>query len=244
MADYRDLLRRAVEALPENNGAARRQVYEKARAALLAQLRALDPPLPSREITQHRLQLEDCIRQVEQEATEQLLGGLKHQETTPAPVAAAPVARAAAPATQAVAPEPVPTPVATPEPEDAEEPERDLAAAEAPPVAPEPEADEPEEAADPDDSTDDEAETVDAAEAAEADDEAEREAEADPAHAEPAEVKAEQTAEPLDAEPEPEARTRSAGRAASGSPKAEAFLESHSARGISGAEHRRGAGSR
>ena len=34
MADYKELLRRAVEALPENNGAARRAVYEKARAAL------------------------------------------------------------------------------------------------------------------------------------------------------------------------------------------------------------------
>ena len=33
MADYKELLRRAVEALPENTGAARRAVYEKARAA-------------------------------------------------------------------------------------------------------------------------------------------------------------------------------------------------------------------
>ncbi len=30
MADYKELLRKAVEALPENNGAARRAVYEKA----------------------------------------------------------------------------------------------------------------------------------------------------------------------------------------------------------------------
>jgi len=77
MADYRELLRRAVDALPENNGAARRQVYEKARSALVGQLRAISPPLPAREITQHRLQLEDCIRQVEQGATDALLGGLK-----------------------------------------------------------------------------------------------------------------------------------------------------------------------
>lgn len=77
MADYRDLLRRAVEALPENNGAARRQVYDKARKALYSQLRAIEPPLPSREITQHRLQLEDCIREVEQRATEQLLGNFE-----------------------------------------------------------------------------------------------------------------------------------------------------------------------
>lgn len=82
MADYRELLRRAVDALPENNGAARRQVYEKARSALVAQLRAINPPLPAREITQHRLQLEDCIRQVEQDATDILLGGLKQLDDT------------------------------------------------------------------------------------------------------------------------------------------------------------------
>src|SRR6478672_3131605 len=70
MADYKELLRRAVEALPENNGSARRAVYEKARAALVGQLRAINPPLPARDITTHRLQLEDCIRQVEQEASE------------------------------------------------------------------------------------------------------------------------------------------------------------------------------
>lgn len=73
MADYKELLRRAISALPENNGAARRAVYEKARAALVGQLRSIQPPLPAREITQHRLQLEDCIRQVEQEASEAVI---------------------------------------------------------------------------------------------------------------------------------------------------------------------------
>ena len=78
MADYRDLLRRAIEALPENNGNARRQVYDKARAALRKQLDAIQPDLPSREKTHHRLQLEECIREVEQEATERMLSGLSH----------------------------------------------------------------------------------------------------------------------------------------------------------------------
>ena len=73
MADYKELLRRAISALPENNGAARRAVYEKARSALVGQLRAISPPLPARDITQHRLQLEDCIRQVEQEASEAVI---------------------------------------------------------------------------------------------------------------------------------------------------------------------------
>lgn len=82
MADYKELLRKAVDALPENNGSARRAVYEKAREALVNQLRAIEPELPPREITQHRLTLEDCIRQVEQEATEELLKGLKGEDET------------------------------------------------------------------------------------------------------------------------------------------------------------------
>ncbi|MCF4099707.1 hypothetical protein [Maritalea mediterranea] len=80
MADYKELLRRAINALPENNGTARRAVYEKARSALVTQLHAIEPPIPPREITQHRLTLEDCIRQVEQEATEKLLQGLSSRE--------------------------------------------------------------------------------------------------------------------------------------------------------------------
>ncbi len=83
MADYKELLRRAVEALPENNGAARRAVYEKARAALVGQLRAINPPLPARDITTHRLQLEDCIRLVEQEASEANIAGIGQEPPAP-----------------------------------------------------------------------------------------------------------------------------------------------------------------
>lgn len=99
MADYKELLRRAISALPENNGAARRAVYEKARAALVGQLRAIQPPLPAREITQHRLQLEDCIRQVEQEASEAVisLGRDNMFASRPAPVAPSPVPAPRAP---------------------------------------------------------------------------------------------------------------------------------------------------
>lgn len=85
MADYKELLRKAIEALPENNGAARRAVYEKARAALVGQLRAINPPLAARDITTHRLQLEDCIRQVEQEASEAVIAGLGMQDPPPPP---------------------------------------------------------------------------------------------------------------------------------------------------------------
>lgn len=105
MADYKELLRRAISALPENNGAARRAVYEKARAALVGQLRAIQPPLPAREITQHRLQLEDCIRQVEQEASEAVISlGRDALFASRPPAAAAPAPSAPPPR----APEPVP----------------------------------------------------------------------------------------------------------------------------------------
>lgn len=83
MADYRELLRKAIDALPDNTGANRRAVYEKARSALVAQLRAIEPALPAREITTHRLSLEDCIREVEHEATEKLLGRFRAVEVGP-----------------------------------------------------------------------------------------------------------------------------------------------------------------
>lgn len=99
MADYKELLRRAISALPENNGAARRAVYEKARTALVGQLRAIDPPLAARDITQHRLQLEDCIRQVEQEASEAVISlGREHVSTPPRPTISAPISSGPPPA--------------------------------------------------------------------------------------------------------------------------------------------------
>jgi hypothetical protein len=114
MADYKELLRRAVDALPENNGAARRAVYEKARAALVGQLRAINPPLAARDITAHRLQLEDCIRQVEQEASEAVIAGLgssREETPPPPPVYFDPPAKKALPAAVA---KPVAKPPATP----------------------------------------------------------------------------------------------------------------------------------
>lgn len=126
MADYKELLRRAISALPENNGAARRAVYEKARSALVGQLRAITPPLPARDITQHRLQLEDCIRQVEQEASEAVISlgrdsalAFKPAPRTEAVIAPAPTPAAAEPPeAMEIAPAPVtpPAPVETPRP--------------------------------------------------------------------------------------------------------------------------------
>src|SRR5689334_6096927 len=68
MADYHPLITRAVEGLSNSTAEARRTLYERARAALVAQLRGIDPPLSEAEITRERLALEDAIRKVEAES--------------------------------------------------------------------------------------------------------------------------------------------------------------------------------
>jgi hypothetical protein len=68
MADYYPLIARAVAGLEKSTGDARRALYERARAALLAQLRGVDPPIAESEVTRERLALEEAIRKVEAEA--------------------------------------------------------------------------------------------------------------------------------------------------------------------------------
>jgi hypothetical protein len=68
MADYTPLIQRAVEGLENNTGENRRVLYERARVALTAQLRGMEPPLEESEITRERLALEEAIRNVEGEA--------------------------------------------------------------------------------------------------------------------------------------------------------------------------------
>lgn len=124
MADYHAILKRALSSLPNPNGETRRAVYEKARTALVAQLKSFDPPLSPSEITQQRLQLEDAIRRVESEAAKGLLR---------APPAAPPVRP----------PEPH-TPAPTPEPEAAQGNAQPAAAPPEPPIRVAPPASQPE----------------------------------------------------------------------------------------------------
>jgi hypothetical protein len=71
MADYYPLIARAVAGLdPNAPGEARRALYERARAALIAQLRGVQPPLSESEITRERLSLEEAVRKVESEAAQ------------------------------------------------------------------------------------------------------------------------------------------------------------------------------
>jgi len=68
MTDYHPLIARAVEGLDKSSGEARRALYERARTALVTQLRAVEPPLSESEITKERLAIEDAIRKVEADA--------------------------------------------------------------------------------------------------------------------------------------------------------------------------------
>jgi len=68
MADYHPLIARAVSGLEKNTGENRRSLYERARVALVAQLRGVVPALEESEITRERLALEEAIRKVEAEA--------------------------------------------------------------------------------------------------------------------------------------------------------------------------------
>ena len=71
MADYHPLIARAVTGLDKNTGENRRALYERARVALVAQLRGVVPALEESEITRERLALEEAIRKVEAEAARQ-----------------------------------------------------------------------------------------------------------------------------------------------------------------------------
>ncbi len=96
MAEYYPLLARAVAALPNSNPDSRRAIYERARAALLAQLRAVQPPIAKEDIERESSMLDQAVAQLEAEA------------------AAAVVAQAAAPPVEAPASSPPPL-VAAPE---------------------------------------------------------------------------------------------------------------------------------
>src|SRR6478672_7730730 len=68
MAEYYPLISRAVGGLSDKSGENRRALYERARAALVAQLRNATPALDEAQITRERLALDDAIRRVEAEA--------------------------------------------------------------------------------------------------------------------------------------------------------------------------------
>lgn len=73
MAEYYTVLKRAIAGVDPNQPDARRAVYDKARNALIGQLKAVDPPLTTAEISRQRLELEEAIRRVERESAAGLI---------------------------------------------------------------------------------------------------------------------------------------------------------------------------
>ena len=67
MAEYYPLLVRAVAALPDAAPEARRQIYERARQALIGQLRKIDPPVPEADIERETRALDDAVAKLETE---------------------------------------------------------------------------------------------------------------------------------------------------------------------------------
>ncbi|GAB6842025.1 hypothetical protein HNR00_004930 [Methylorubrum rhodinum] len=141
MADYYPLLARALDALPDRTPALRKAVYDRARSALIGQLRNLDPPVPEADIELERKALDAAIGRLEAEYG-------SAPATTPAAKPAPPPAQAGAKAepgpkpavaeatSQAASPAPTPTKAAPAKP----------AAAAKPAGAPPPETKKPAEA--------------------------------------------------------------------------------------------------
>src|SRR5262249_50183407 len=97
MADYYPLISRAVAGLERNTGENRRSLYERARNALLDQLRSIAPALSETEITRERLALEEAIRKVEADVARRM------REEMPRP---APTSSSAQRLREALRPEP------------------------------------------------------------------------------------------------------------------------------------------
>jgi hypothetical protein len=122
MTDYQPLIARAIEGLGKSTGEARRALYERARSALVTQLRSVEPALSESEITRERLSLEEAIRKVEADAARRSrMEARTEPRFEPRPLK--PPSRQAPAATPAPPPPPPPAPPPPPEPPAAEPPQ-------------------------------------------------------------------------------------------------------------------------
>ncbi|WP_026606210.1 hypothetical protein [Methylocapsa acidiphila] len=67
MADYYPLLAKAVAGLPSSTPETRRAIYERARGALIGQLRRMDPPVPEADVDREAESLEAAVARIEAE---------------------------------------------------------------------------------------------------------------------------------------------------------------------------------
>lgn len=98
MAEYYPLISRAVAGLRTGTPASRRAIYDRARQALIGQLRTMDPPIPEEAITRETVALDEAIARVEADLL------------PPAPPAEPVVAAAPPSSTPAARPAPLPRP--------------------------------------------------------------------------------------------------------------------------------------
>src|SRR5262245_17992715 len=110
MTDYYPLIGKAVAGLEKNTGEARRMLYERARTALVSQLRNMTPQLSESEITRERLALEEAIRKVEAEAARKLRMEPPRPDNLSVVRPGEPAAPAAPPAERRQPPPPAPQP--------------------------------------------------------------------------------------------------------------------------------------
>ncbi|MDB5642379.1 MAG: uncharacterized protein JWN07_1696 [Hyphomicrobiales bacterium] len=68
MAEYYPLLARAIAGLPQSTPETRRAIYERARTALIGQLRAVQPPIAEPDIQRESRMLDEAIARLEAEA--------------------------------------------------------------------------------------------------------------------------------------------------------------------------------
>jgi hypothetical protein len=67
MADYYSIIAKAVRALEPNTGEARRRLYDRARGALLGEMRSVELAMDHSDILTARMSLEEAITKVEAE---------------------------------------------------------------------------------------------------------------------------------------------------------------------------------
>jgi hypothetical protein len=105
MADYYPLLAKALANLPNRSApTARRAIYERARKALIGQLRSIQPPMPEVDIAGEDAALDRAIARLETE-----YGAQSTPASAPTTSPASPPATAPAPKASPVAPPPFPS---------------------------------------------------------------------------------------------------------------------------------------
>ena len=114
MADFYPILARAVAGLTDPSPEARRAIFERARTALLTQLRSLDPPLGEAEIMRERLSLDEAMARIEAEHGDAAPPAQSpYPEASPPPPASPEPPRQPMPTTpEPIEPTPAPAPAA------------------------------------------------------------------------------------------------------------------------------------